>query len=55
MNYRKRKKAIKKHLVVAMRHYDEHPLSNSARANVKYLLYELAELKRQRVYSSMRG
>ena len=46
MNYRKQKKILTKYLALAMEILDAHPLSNSARAQVKYVKHELLSLKR---------
>lgn len=45
MNYRKRKKALKKALKVAMDDLTQHPLSRSGVSAVRSILYELRQLK----------
>lgn len=45
MNYRKRKKALTKALIIAVNHLTEHPLSRSAVSSVRSVLLELKQLK----------
>ncbi len=46
MNYRKQKKVLTKKLKIAKAHLDKHFLSNSARASVVHLMWDLLDLKK---------